>query len=244
MDREMLTLTRARLDEEVVRVALEMGERRVAGEPLQYITGIAGFRRIEVAVGPGVLIPRPETEGVVDHALAHLPPDGTLVDVGTGSGAIALAVKDERADARVLATEVSDEALTWVRSNVSDLELDVEVVACDLLSGLPDDLRGAIDVIVSNPPYVATGESSSLPVDVVDHEPHEALFAGVDGTAVIERLAAEARGWLCSGGWLVLEIGESLGERTSQLLAEDGYIEISVEQDLNGRDRIVMGRTR
>lgn len=238
----MLTLTRARLDEVVVRDAVEMADRRAAGEPLQYLTGVAGFRRLELAVGPGVLIPRPETEIVVDHALERLPKDGTLVDVGTGSGAIALAVKDERPDATVLATEMSPGALVWARENAAGMELDVELIECDLLAGLPSEMRGAIDVVVSNPPYVATAEADILPTDVVDHEPHEALFAGDGGTDVIERLAVEALERLRSGGWLVVEIGESLGDSVSTLLSEAGYRDVSVGQDLNGRDRVVEGR--
>lgn len=205
------------------------------------MTGIAGFRRLEVAVGPGVLVPRPETELVAGRAMERLRFGGTLVDVGTGSGAIALAVADERPDARVFATEVSDEAAAWAVRNIETLGARVDLVQCDLLTGLPGELQSAVDVVVSNPPYVAEGERGMLPVDVVEHEPQRALFAGDDGLAVIARLAATARRWLRRGGWLVLEIGERQGEDVRTLLEEAGYRQVSVLPDLAGRDRIVEG---
>lgn len=242
MDREMLLMTKARLDDEVVGVALELVRRRTAGEPLQYVTGIAGFRRLELNVGPGVLVPRPETEVVTEHALARIPSGGVVVDVGTGSGAIALAIKDERPDARVLATELSPDAMRWAEMNRDDLSLEVELIACDLLTGLPSDLRNEIDVIVANPPYVAEADRVTLPADVVDHEPHQALFAGEGGTAVIDELAREARDWLKPGGWLVLEIGEVQGESTRTTLAAGGYAEVRIHRDLAGRERIAEAR--
>lgn len=242
MDREMLLMTKARLDEGVVAEALELTRRRAAGEPLQYITGVAGFRRLELRVGPGVLVPRPETEEVAGRAMERLPEDGVAVDVGTGSGAIALAIKDERPDARVLATEASPEAMEWAERNREELDIDLELIACDLLAGVPSNLQGEIDVIVSNPPYVSESDRSTLPVDVVDHEPHAALFAGDHGTSVIERISSDALAWLKPGGWLVLEIGESQGEVVGELLTDDGYASVHVHRDLSGRDRIVEGR--
>ncbi len=242
MDREMLLVTKARLDDEVVAAALELVRRRTAGEPLQYVTGIAGFRRLELNVGPGVLVPRPETEVVTEHALARIPAGGVVVDIGTGSGAIALAIKDERPDARVLATELSPDAMRWAEMNRDDLSLEVELIACDLLTGLPSDLRNEIDVIVANPPYVAEADRGILPADVVDHEPHQALFAGERGTVVIDELAREARGWLKPGGWLVMEIGEGQGDSTSTTLTAEGYAEVQIHRDLAGRERIAEAR--
>jgi release factor glutamine methyltransferase len=242
LDREMLLMTKARLDEGVVAAALELTRRRAAGEPLQYITGLAGFRRLVLRVGPGVLVPRPETEEVAGRAMDRLPEDGVLVDVGTGSGAIALAIKDERPDARVLATEVSPEAMRWAETNREELEIGIELIDGDLLTGVPSDLTGEIDVVVSNPPYVSESDRSSLPVDVVDHEPHEALFAGDNGISVIERLSREALVWLKPNGWLVLEIGETMGEAVGDLLTDEGYASVHVHRDLAGRDRIVEGR--
>jgi release factor glutamine methyltransferase len=223
-------------------LALELADRRAAGEPLQYLTGLAGFRRLELVVGPGVMIPRPETEAVVDRALLRLPEGGVLVDVGTGSGAIALSVADERSDARVLATERSEDALPWAVANRDRLGLDVELIACDLFSGLPAELHEEIDVVVSNPPYVSFSERALLPADVIEHEPHEALFGGGDGTEPTRRIVTEARDWLRGEGWLVLETSEVAGEKVERLLDDAGFTQVGLFDDLLGRQRIAEGR--
>ncbi len=230
------------VDEVAARRTLELARRRAKGEPLQYVTGIAGFRNLELAVGPGVLIPRPETELVAERAMKRLPRGGTLVDVGTGSGAIALAVAQERPDARVLATEAYDDALAWAEKNRAALSLSVELIKCDLLTGLPHEVRRAVDVVVSNPPYVPAGHETLLAPDVVRHEPQEALFAGPDGLEVLRRVAGEARTWLRDGGWVVLEIGYDQATNVTTLMADFGYHSIAVESDLAGRDRIAEGR--
>ena len=216
--------------------------RRTAGEPLQYVTGVAGFRRLELAVGPGVFIPRPETELVAERAMQRLPYGGTVVDVGTGSGAIALSIADERPDANVFATEASSEAMSWAVKNRDALGAKVALVKCDLLSGLPHEARGAIDVVVSNPPYIARADAESLPSDVVDHEPAGALFADNGGLSLIDALARQAPASLRPGGWLVLEIGEGQAEVVSSLLRALGYEQVSISRDLNGRNRIAEGR--
>ncbi|HYP23513.1 MAG TPA: peptide chain release factor N(5)-glutamine methyltransferase [Actinomycetota bacterium] len=220
----------------------ELVRRRLAGEPLQYVLGTAAFRRLELKVGPGVFIPRPETELVAERAMARLPREGILVDLCTGSGAIALSVADERPDARVFATELSPTASQWATSNRDSLGLRVEVVQGDLFAALPADLAGRVDVVVSNPPYVDHGERSLLPRDVVDHEPPEALFAPEEGTSVIARVAGEAPAWLRPDGWLLLEIGETQGDQVRALLAARGYEDVAIEPDLNGRDRIAEAR--
>jgi release factor glutamine methyltransferase len=232
------------LPEPVVERALDLTRRRAAGEPLQYVTGVAGFRRLELAVGPGVLIPRPETEIVAEHAMHRLPSGGTIVDVGTGSGAIALSIADERRDARVYATEISGTALGWARRNCSNLHLSIELVHGDLFDGLPRDLAGKVDVAVSNPPYVAVGDAETLPPEVVDHEPEEALFAGREGLRVIADIAARARGWLRTGGWLVLEMGSDQSEAVLRLLTDGGYEEVAAHPDLTGHLRVAEGRLR
>ena len=219
------------VDPSVEQRALEYARRRADGEPLQYVTGVAGFRRLNLLVGPGVFVPRPETELVVEKAMSRLPQGGTLIDVGTGSGAIALSIADERPDARVLATETSPDALEWVRKNQLALNISIEIIETDLLDGIPDEFRGEIDVIVSNPPYVAETQRGILPDDVVDHEPHVALFGGHEGTDVIERLASSARDWLKPEGWLVLEMGAGQGESITSLLKRFDYRDVTVGVD-------------
>jgi release factor glutamine methyltransferase len=221
---------------------LALAGRRAEGVPLQYLTGIAPFRHLELKVGPGVLVPRPETEIVTEHALARLPTGGLAVDVGTGSGAIALSIAYERPDATVVATDAAPDALRWARLNRDELGLRVEIVECDLLGGLSHELAGKIDVIVSNPPYVGMEDLELLPRDVRDHEPPEALFAGERGLAVIERLAAAARGWLVPRGWLVLEVAPHQSDEVRKLLERLDYGSVSIGRDLAGRDRVAEGQ--
>ncbi len=228
--------------EEVEARALELACRRARGEPLQYLTGVAGFRRLELEVGPGVLVPRPETELVAERAMELLPRSGTIVDVGTGSGAIALAIADERPDATVWGTDISPLALRWARRNSQALGLVVHLAQGDLLDACPPQLRGWVDVVVANLPYIATCELAQLPVDVAGHEPHEALCAGDDGLGPISVLARQAPGWLFPGGWLVMEIGHTQGPRVRSTLEALGYLDVTLHRDLAGRERIVQGR--
>jgi release factor glutamine methyltransferase len=220
--------------------ALELAARRAAGEPLQYVTGVVGFRHLELAVGPGVFIPRPETEGVAGRVIEKLPENGVAVEIGTGSGAIALAVADERRDASVYATERSPEALEWAVRNRDELGLPVEIVEGDLFGGLPEELRGRVDIVVSNPPYVP--ENFSLPPIVKDYEPHIALFASGAGLDIIEALMADALEWLRPGGLIVLEIGEAQRDAVARLLRAAGYTDIEVRLDPAGRERVAEGR--
>jgi release factor glutamine methyltransferase len=229
-------------NDEILPVALELAERRAAGEPLQYVLGNAAFRHLELSVGPGVLIPRPETEVLVDRALNRLPDGGAVVDVGTGSGAIALAIKYERPSAGVWATDDSDEALSYARANRERLDLDVKILHGGMLDPLPKELQGRLDVVVSNPPYVSESERHIVQPDVVAHEPHHALFAGPSGLDLVEKLVTDALGWLRPGGWLVCEIGQGQSRAVVELFDEAGYQQAGVHQDLAGWDRIVEGR--
>jgi release factor glutamine methyltransferase len=231
-------LVGTQIDEKTAGAVRALARRRATGEPLQYITGIAGFRHLELAVGPGVLIPRPETEMVVERALAHLPRGGVAIDVGTGSGAIALSIAHERPDAQVLATDISTDALAWAEMNRQRLNLSVEFIACDLLTGIPAQLRGNVDLVVSNPPYVPDTEARILPRDVVAHEPHEALFGGVDGLDIVRALADSARDWLTPKGWLVLEIAAGAGADVARELTRLGYESVAAGVDLAGRERV------
>ena len=211
--------------------------QRCHGVPLQYLTGEQQFFDLVLGVAPGVFVPRPETEVLVERTLEVLDAaGGVVVDVGTGTGAIALAIKRFRPDLRVLATDVSDEAIAVARANASRHSLDVEVLQGDLLSPLPQDLVGALDVVVSNPPYVTEDEYAALPEEV-RREPYEALVGGTD---VHRRLAAEAAAWLRAGGWLVMEIGATQAEEVAASL--EGFESVEILPDLTGRDRVVRAR--
>jgi release factor glutamine methyltransferase len=214
--------------------------QRCVGVPLQHLTGDQPFRRLTLVVRPGVFIPRPETEIVVEHALAAVSGVAapTVVDVGTGTGAIALTIKDERPDARVLAIDLSPEAVDLARENASRSSLDVEVAQGDLLDPLPDAARGSVDLVVSNPPYVEPHEIAALPPEVLA-DPVLALAGGIE---VYERLFAQAAQVLRPGGAVVVEIGESQGSRVRAAATTAGFVSVEVEPDLNGRDRIVTGR--
>ena len=227
---------------DVEQRVMEYAQRRAGGEPLQYVTGVAGFRRLLLSVGPGVFVPRPETELVAERAMSRLPQGGTLIDVGTGSGAIAFSVGDERPDARVVATERSAEALQWCRENKERLGSPVELVEGDLLDEIPSELKGKVDVIVSNPPYIADAEKHVLPDDIVDHEPHIALFGGREGTDIITRLTSDALEWLRPGGWLVLEMGAHQKDFVTEMLQTAGYSDVRVGVDFADWPRVAEGR--
>ncbi|MDP9225439.1 MAG: peptide chain release factor N(5)-glutamine methyltransferase [Actinomycetota bacterium] len=224
------------------RACDDLTARRAGGEPLQYVTEVAGFRRLEISVGPGVFIPRPETELVAEQAMHRLPHGGRVVDAGTGSGAIALAIADERPDAVVFATEASPRAFSWAEMNRDHLRKEVNLVMCDLLTGLPQALLGSLDVVVSNPPYIDRSEWSTMAREVIEHEPHDALFADERGLGVILELARSAQRWLKPLGWLVLEIGDGQADEVRTRLAASGYECVSIGRDLNGKDRIAEGR--
>lgn len=212
--------------------------QRCSGTPLQHLTGEQGFRRLRLQVRPGVFVPRPETEILVAHALeAVATVEGpVVVDVGTGTGAVALAVKDERPDATVYATDVSPEAVALAEANADRLALPVRVMRGPYLDPLPDDLRGWVDLVVSNPPYVAPETLEDLPVEV-RADPDESLFGGLE---VYERLAERSARWLRDGGVLAVEIDAALGPAVAAILSI-GLADVHIERDLAGRDRVVMG---
>ncbi len=214
--------------------------RRCAGEPLQHVTGEQGFRRLRVDVRPGVFVPRPETEVLVQVVLdtAAEVESPVVVDVCTGSGAVALAIKDERPDATVFAVDLSPEAVALARKNAETLGLAVTVFEGSLLDPLPPDLRGQVDVVVCNPPYVAPEQRDSLPADV-RAEPELAVFGGID---LYERLFAQAIACLRSGGLLAVEIEESMAASVSEAAERAGFEDLAVRRDLAGRDRVVCGR--
>lgn len=224
------------------REALDLAIRRSRGEPLQYLLGTAYFRRIELEVGPGVFIPRPETELVAERAMELLPRGGTLVDLGTGSGAIALGIAHERPDATVFATEADPGAFPWAVRNRDRIAPRVQMFQGDLFDALPQELQGEVHVVVSNPPYVALDRKEILPIDVRDHEPERALYGGTDGMLVTNRLVTEARSWLKPGGWIVLEMSEQQQELMTKLLEGLGYEDVVIGVDLADWPRIVVAR--
>lgn len=220
---------------------VEALERRVAREPLQHITGVAPFRRLELAVGPGVFVPRPETEFVaqlaIDALQAVASPRPVAVDLGTGSGAIALALATEVPHAEVVAVENSSRAFTWAKENVRAVGADnLRLVLADLADALPE-LDGAVDVVVSNPPYIP---DDAIPRDpeVRLHDPAVALYGGPDGFDVVRALSVRALALLRPGGALVIEHGELQGAELRALLASDGWRAPSTHRDLLGRDRV------
>jgi len=215
--------------------------QRCHGVPLQYLTGEQQFLDLVLGVAPGVFVPRPETEVLVERALEVL--DGAaapvVVDIGTGTGAVALAMKRRRPDAVVYSTEVSSDAVAVARANASRHALDVQVLEGDLFAPLPPKLEGRVDMVVSNPPYVTEEEYEDLPEEV-KAEPYEALVGGVD---VLRRLVEGSPMWLSPGGWLVVEIGAAQGEEVAGLLG-DRFEAVEVLSDLAGRDRVARGRFR
>jgi release factor glutamine methyltransferase len=213
--------------------------RRCAGDPVQYLVGQQQFLDLVLETRPGVFVPRPETEQLVEAALEVLaegPAEPTVVDVGTGTGVIALAIKQFAPGTRVLATDISADAVELARTNADRLGLDVEVLHGELLDPIPSELCGRVDMLVSNPPYVTADEYDSLPTEV-KAEPYEAL---VGGTEFHRRLVDAAVDWLGPGGWLVAEIGADQGDAVRRLFAE-GLSGVEVLKDLAGRDRVVRG---
>jgi release factor glutamine methyltransferase len=214
--------------------------RRCEGTPVQHLTGKAGFGRLTLAVRPGVFVPRPETEVLVEIALEILRPVASpfVVDVGTGTGAIALSLAAARPDARVIAIDLSAEAVALAAHNAEALGLDLEVRLGDLLDPLEHRERGAVDLVVSNPPYVGDEELADAPVEVAA-DPSLALRGG---PAIYRRLFAEARAALGPGGWVAVEIGETLAEEIMGMARAAGWERAEVRTDLNGRDRVVTAR--
>jgi release factor glutamine methyltransferase len=215
-------------------------ERRGRREPVAYILGRCGFHGLDLAVDARVLVPRPETEVLVERCLALLGEAAAAVlDVGTGSGAIALAIKAARPDARVTATDVSAEALAVAAANAAALGLELELVESDLLAGLAGR---RFDLVASNPPYIAAAEMEALEPEVARFEPRLATVGGASGTEVLDRLIAAVPVALEPGGWLVVECGAGQAPAVQALMAAAGGQELFAERDLAGIERVVGGR--
>lgn len=237
--------------------------RRCAGEPLQYVLGRWSFRSLDLVVNPSVLIPRPETEMVaglaIDAAAAAVSLSRSLsavadddprqhvvvVDLGTGSGAIALSIVHEVRETLVWATDASPAALATARANLAGLGREatrVTMTEGHWFEALPDELRGHINVLVSNPPYVATSMKDTMADDVVNHEPHQALFAGPDGTDDLKHIIENSPAWLAPGGVLILEMSPEQTAWANQQLAGVGFENICVHKDFTDRPRALVAR--
>ncbi len=223
--------------------------RRLAGEPLQYVLGRWGFRGLDLMVSPAVLIPRPETETLAGLAIAELarcdPSVGVVVDLGTGSGAVGLAVASECETARVVLTDVSADALAVARANLAGLgraAVRVSAFQGSWYEALPESLVGLVDVVVSNPPYVRDDEA--LPPDVADWEPELALRGGPDGLDGARQILAAAGRWLSPGGSVLLELSPDQLDRAAAIALGGGLLVEAVHADLAGRDRILQCRSQ
>jgi release factor glutamine methyltransferase len=216
--------------------------RSVQREPVAYILGARHFRRLELAVDRRALIPRPETELLVEVALT-LPAGSRVLDVGTGSGAVALALKDERPDLQVTGSDLSDDALVLARSNGERLGLDVRWLCADLFEGVPDEFDGVpdeFDAVLSNPPYVRDGDRAALAPEILRHEPLSALFAGADGLDAIRPLIDQAAVRI-SVRLLALEVGAGQTSTVGELMRAAGFPIVRAERDLAGIERVVVG---
>lgn len=220
----------------------QLVKRRANREPLQHLTGTAAFRHVELAVGPGVFVPRPETELLAGWAIevARAIERPVVVDLCTGSGAIAASIADEVPDAEVHAVELDEGALRWAERNLAGT--GVHLWAGDLADALPD-LDGRVDVVVCNPPYIPLGAWESVAPEARDHDPHLALFSGDDGLVAMRALEATARRLLRPGGWVGAEHADSQGEVAPAVFAmAGGWSEVRDHEDLAGRDRFLTAR--
>lgn len=217
-------------------------ERRAKGEPLQYVTGRAPFRFMNLRVEPGVLIPRPETEVLVSEALSACPSLRLAVDLCTGSGNVACAIATECDDAFVFATDISPAACSLAQRNADELGLGerIVVVECDLGEKFPVEHLGQVDLVVSNPPYVPTAQLSRLGREVSDFEPALALDGGQDGLDVFRRIVLFAAQALCPAGVLAIELFEESLNAAAQIAHEGGFANTRVVQDLAGRERVLV----
>jgi len=219
--------------------------RRQAGEPIQYITGEAAYRDLVLAVGPGCFIPRPETELLVDEALAFLRdlPAPRVLECCTGSGAIGLALATELPRATLVLTELSPRAQAFAARNRARLAPEARARVHLVRADLAEPLRGPFDALVANPPYVAERERELLPRDVLDHEPGLALFAAEDGMAAIRRLVDDAPRLVRAGGLVALELGEGQGDTVEKRFRAHGaYDDVRIRLDLAGKARMALAR--
>ncbi|WP_239365500.1 peptide chain release factor N(5)-glutamine methyltransferase [Snodgrassella communis] len=220
----------------------QLAQRRLAGEPLAYLLGWREFYSRRFQVSTAVLIPRPETEHLVEAALAHLPEQGTLWDLGTGSGVIAVTVACERPDAQVWAADISSEALAIACSNATALQANVRFGQGSWYQAQPQPALHSVDVIVSNPPYIAAHDQHLQQGDL-RFEPQHALTDNHNGLSALATIIAGAAAFLRPAGWLLLEHGFDQGEAVRDMLAQHGFSQIHTLPDLAGLDRVTLGQS-
>ena len=254
LDRVELDAARDEVVSQRCGVALRaMVARRLTGEPLQYVMKSWAFRHLDVLVDNRVLIPRPETEVMVQAALdlaremiSKTNSKLRVADLGTGSGVIGLSLASElpRGSNEVWLTDLSADALEVARANLAGLGLingDVRVAQGSWFAALPSELKNSFDLIVSNPPYIALYDPS-VESSVLNHEPHLALFAGSDGLDAYREIVSHSGEWLATDGWIVLEIGHQQGDAVRELLAQNSFKQIEIRKDLAGHDRIALAK--
>lgn len=220
----------------------QLAVRRAQREPLQHLTGRAAFRSLELLVGPGVFVPRFETETVVENAIAELRnlnvAKPIVVDLATGSGAIAISLAVEIPTAKVFAVELSEEALVYTRQNFANYAPEAVLVQGDLVQAFPE-LNGKVDLLISNPPYIPN-EMIPIYPEVHLHDPKLALYGGVDGLDIVRKVDQRARDLVRPGGKLVIEHADMQGSQVRQILVDSGWQNVYTGKDLAGRDRMVI----
>ena len=232
-----------RLPPSAMRRYAELVEQRAARVPLQHLTGVAGFRRLELAVGPGVFVPRPETEVLVEWALAQLGPGALVVDLCAGSGAVALAIADEAPGVVVHAVEREEHALAWARRNVEATGLPVTLHRGDVADpAVLVSLAGTVDLVTANPPYIPVG--SGVEREVAEHDPPAALWGGEDGLDTVRAVERAAARLLRPGGLVGVEHADVQGESVPAVFARAGWADVADHPDLAGRPRFTTARRR
>ena len=222
-----------------------MVERRSTGEPVPFIIGRLEFRGLELRAKPGVFVPRDSSEFLAEQAVRRLRRRGdpVAVDLATGAGAIALAVANEVPGALVYGADIAEDAVRLARANARRLGLSARFVAGDLFDGLPDRLRGQVDVITLHPPYVARDELADLPDEIRNFEPEHVLTdQSVDGLGLVERTADEAWNWLCKGGWVLIEVSPDRARPVASALRDEGFADVRSTNGGMGVTRVVVGR--
>ena len=232
------------LSEEVLAVYEGFLQEREQGRPTQYILGEWEFMGLPFSVGEGVLIPRADTEVLVETILAkqQAEPMKSILDIGTGSGCIPISLGHYGKFEHIMAVDISPKALGYATKNAKENHIKIDFYESDLFTNLPAEWKGKLDAIVSNPPYIPKKDIEELMTEVKDFEPMNALDGGEDGLDFYRAIVEQGREWLKDGGWLFFEIGYDQGEDLRNLLQESGYTEVEIRQDLADLDRVALGR--